>query len=154
MILKPQGGIYYEFTNQRGIYHYRHGNRVCNEWKIGLPIIRVCEAPNRTVVTFYFAPDRNVAYPYYSLDYQKHLESIHIIEMNLDDDVRREVFSQCYHLAKGLGVGKLNVLGPSPELEAYAVERGFAENPKHSMPGHKWYTMEVQNAKYTLRSGE
>jgi len=121
--------------------------------KVGLRIARVYAAPNGTTITFDFTPYNDIVCPHYSLDYQQHLNSIHIVGMNLDDDLRREVFSQCYHLAKGLGIGKLNVLDPSPELEAYAIERGFREDKNRSMPGCKWYTLEVQNAKYTLKRG-
>ena len=122
--------------------------------KIGLQIARVYSAPNGTTVTFEFAPYGDFICPYYALDYQQHLNSIHIVGMKLDDDdVRREVFSQCYHLAKGLGVGKLNVIDPSSFVAAYALERGFREDLEYSMSHCKWYTLKVQNAKYTLKRG-
>lgn len=122
--------------------------------KLGLQIARVYTAPNGTTITFDFIQYGDIICPHYSLDYQQHLDSIHIVGMNLDDDLRREVFSQCYHMAKGLGVGKLNVLDPSLSVAAYAVERGFREDMEHSMSGYKWYTLAVQNSNYTLRSGE
>ena len=112
--------------------------------KVGLQIVRVYAAPNGTTVTFNFNPYGYIACPYYSLDYQQHLDSIHIVGINLDDDLRGEVFNQCYYLARRLGVGKLNVLDPSPELEACAIERGYVENPDQSMPHYKWYTLEIK----------
>jgi len=112
--------------------------------KVGLQIVRVYAAPNGTTVTFDFTPYGDLVCPYYSLDYQQHLDSIHIVGMNLDDDLRGEVFSQSHYLARRLGVGKLNVLDPSLSVEAYAVERGFRENREHSGPHYKWYTLEVK----------
>ena len=111
--------------------------------KIGLKMWEVREFAD--AVQFVFSPYGNVLFPTYTLEYQKEECRMVLTDISTDDDdVSREIYSQCYHLARGLGISKLSV--PNSNRLDYAVSRGFKQEDD------KYYTLEVEFAKYVLRN--